>query len=289
MIPISRRPISNTGRWRLRAFALGVGVAVLVLSAAAKLHAEQTVFGPHGSGTLLSARTPLGPTAHGFGLSLTADQPAITLGSPIWVTVELRPASLQRARVEYGSRHTNYTFRIASLQDGLVAPALQNLFGLATLSGPQCGRQIPDGDSIFGRFQLDEMYAITKPGRYSITVSGMPIIECTPVKIQSNTISITIRPGKPQVAATQPPLPVVQRICLPTGADYVLHKWNFINPYLLCSAGDQNTGGEVLFVRDLRGSFSQISTGGGDLTIPALEFWGVPSDVAKALILGMHP
>lgn len=94
--------------------------------------------------------------------------------------------------------------------------------------------------------------------------------------------------GKPQAGAAQPPLSVVQHLCLPGRSDYALQKWNFIDPWLLCSAGDQYTGGEVLFKRKPDGSFSQASSGGGDLPVSALEYLGVPSTVAKKLISGMH-
>jgi hypothetical protein len=178
----------------MRTFALSVGLFVLVLLAAAPIRAEQGIFESFGAHTLPSTKTPVGPTVAGFALSLTADAPAAALGSPIWVTVELRPISNQGARVEYGSRHSAYAFRIMRQSDGTVAPAVTNSFGLAAISGPNCGHVVPGGDSVFGRFQLDELYALTKPGTYSITVSGMPIIECKPVTIESNTIAITIRP-----------------------------------------------------------------------------------------------
>jgi hypothetical protein len=150
------------------------------------------VFESFGVHTLPSCKTPTGPAASGFALSLSADAPEFKTGSPIWVTVELRPVSDQGTNVWYGSRHSAYTFNITSQPSAAVVPAAPNGFGLATISDPACGRPVPEGDSIFGRFRLDEMYALTRPGTYSVTVLGTPIIKCTPVPIQSNTITITI-------------------------------------------------------------------------------------------------
>lgn len=177
----------------MRTFALVVELVVVVLLAGAPIDAEQGIFESFGAHTLPSAKTPGGPTVAGFALSLTADEPAVALGSPIWVTVELRPVSAQGARVWYGSRHSDYAFRITRRPNGTLVSAVPNSFGLATISGPDCGRPIPEGHSMFGRFQLDEMYALTKSGTYSITVTGTPIIECKPTTIQSNTIAITVR------------------------------------------------------------------------------------------------
>ena len=123
---------------------------------------------------------------NGFALSLTADSPTATLGSPIWVTVELRPISDRGSRVLYGSRHSAYTFAVTRQSDGSTAPHVPNGFGLATISGPPCGRGVSPGTSIFGRFDLNQTYAITKPGTYTVTAVGKPIITCMETAIRSS-------------------------------------------------------------------------------------------------------
>jgi hypothetical protein len=155
--------------------------------------AEPGVFESYGAHTLPSATTPVGPTVNGFALSLTADSPTATLGSPIWVTVELRPISDRGSRVLYGSRHSAYTFAVTRQSDGSTAPHVPNGFGLATISGPPCGRGVSPGTSIFGRFDLNQTYAITKPGTYTVTAVGKPIIECAETAIRSTAITITVK------------------------------------------------------------------------------------------------
>lgn|SRR5579862_810564 len=175
----------------MKTFALAAFLAAFAWPTGTPMPGVFESFGMH---TLPSAKTPVGQTVSGFALSLTAYAPTVTIGSPIWVIVELRPISDQGASVEYGSRHSSYAFRIRRQTDGAVVPGIPNTFGLDAFSGPWCGRPIPEGHSEFARFQLDEMYALTKPGSYSVTVSGTPTIACKPTTIQSNTITITIRP-----------------------------------------------------------------------------------------------
>lgn len=170
-------------------FALAGVLAAIACPTATPMPGVFESFGVH---TLPSCKTPAGPAISGFTLSLTADAATVAFGSPVWVTVELRPVTDPGARVLYGSRNSSYAFTVIDQVNGTVATAIPNSFGLAAISDPRCGRSIPQGHSIFGQFQLDEMYALTKPGTYSITVSGRPIIECKPVTIQSNTITITI-------------------------------------------------------------------------------------------------
>ena len=177
-----------------KALMLSAALISFVSLATPPILAEYGVFESFGAHTLPSAKTPVGPTEGGFALSITADAPTVRLGSPIWVTVELRPISDQGAKVEYGSRHSSYVFTIMRQPNETVAPAIPNTFGLAAISGPWCGRAIPAGHSTFGRFQLDEMYAITKPGTYSISVLGRPVIDCKPVMMQSNSITVTVQP-----------------------------------------------------------------------------------------------
>ena len=174
--------------------SLAIGIAVLAFSIARPSGAETGAFEPFGAHNGPSGSGLSGAPVGGYALSLSADAPVVPLGSPIWVTVELRPVSGDTMRVLYGSRHSSYQFTIVRRSDGGVAPPVPNDFGVATISGPVCGRVLPAGHSLFGRFQLGEMYAITRPGKYSVTVVGRPVIDCKPVSIESNTITVTVLP-----------------------------------------------------------------------------------------------
>jgi hypothetical protein len=92
----------------------------------------------------------------------------------------------------------------------------------------------------------------------------------------------------PAAVPTQPPLPVVTRLCIKPATDYALESWNFVAPYLLCYRGDRNTGGGVLFKQNADGSFSQASHGGGYYSVRNLEFLGVPASTAVKLVSGLH-
>jgi hypothetical protein len=178
----------------LRKFALGAVLVGLGCLSTSPTLAEPGVFESFGAHTLPSATTIVGPSAAGFALSLTADSPRVAFGSPLLVTVELRPVSGDNANVLYGSRHSSYLFTITDDSDGAIIPSVENTFGLDPLSGPWCGRPVAQGKSIFGRFQLDQMYALRKPGTYSIVAVGTPMIGCKPVTLRSNTIKITLDP-----------------------------------------------------------------------------------------------
>jgi hypothetical protein len=92
----------------------------------------------------------------------------------------------------------------------------------------------------------------------------------------------------PSATPTQPPASVVASICITSGSDLTVDRWNFVSPYLLCFVSDANTGSGILFARTANGSFSQISHGGGDITVTNLKAYGVPASVATSLKSGLH-
>jgi hypothetical protein len=138
--------------------------------------------------------TPLGSPKDGFALSLTAKSTVVHLGSPIWVTVEVRNLTGKAQPFQYGSRHSSYTFRIVNTKTKTAAAPRENGFGLASISGP-FGRLVAPTLSLYGDFRLDLLYNITEPGNYSIQVTnGMPILNGQDLQLISNAINMTILP-----------------------------------------------------------------------------------------------
>jgi hypothetical protein len=97
----------------------------------------------------------------------------------VWVTVEVRNDSGQSRGVYFGSRHSTYAFTIINRATSQKVEA--NPLNLNP------------NTSIFGRFRLDELYRLAKPGSYSIEVTdGRPIINRKQLVLTSNTIAIAI-------------------------------------------------------------------------------------------------
>lgn len=95
--------------------------------------------------------------------------------------------------------------------------------------------------------------------------------------------------AKPTPTPTPPPKALVTQLCVPSGVDEMVSRWNFIWPYLVCFASDANAGTSELFKQRASGAFMLISHGGGDMPVARLESYGVPATTAIALLAGLHP
>jgi hypothetical protein len=121
-------------------------------------------------------------------------------------------------------------------------------------------------------------------------VSGGITIVATLVMMSSNTVFASTPQPSPTPTPTQPPLSVVQQLCVPAGIDETVYEWNFAPPYLLCIISDQLSGTGKLFMQNPDGTFSRISHGGGAVNVDLMvNHYGVPTAIAKALRVGLHP
>jgi hypothetical protein len=141
-----------------------------------------------------SGRAPTGPVYDGFALSLTSSGAPIQLGSPIWVTVELRNVSGQMQGALFGPRYYGYAFAIVDRSDGSAVSRNPNaVFGLDSMSGPANGHPISAGTSLYGKFRLDLLYNFTKPGVYTVQViKGVPKLNGKWSALESNSITIVV-------------------------------------------------------------------------------------------------
>ena len=103
---------------------------------------------------------------------------------------------------------------------------------------------------------------------------------------------LTVKIGvaaKPTPTPSPPPSQLVTQLCVPSGTDETVSRWNFIYPYLVCFVSDANAGTSELFKQTGSGTYQLVSHGGGDMPAVRLEAYGVPSTTATALLAGLHP
>jgi hypothetical protein len=143
-----------------------------------------------------AGKGPTGPVRSGFALSLASDAPVFFLGTPIWVTLEVRNESGRDQGGMIGSRHSAYVFLIKNRLSGGVVPRNPDSdFGGGFGSRKTGGWPIPEGTSMYARFRLDLLYELKWPGVYTVQVSkGAPRINDKRLYLQSNTITITVLP-----------------------------------------------------------------------------------------------
>jgi hypothetical protein len=176
-----------------KALALLIFAALTAPAAGASPDSQQPEDGLYGA---RSGHGPTGASAAGFALSLTARANPVHLGTPIWVTVEVRNTSGAIQSAWFGSRHSSYVFTITSQSTGaIVPPNPHNAFGLDMVTWPYGGRPIDPGTSLYLPCRLDLLYTFTESGTYSVKVTdGEPAIDGKSVKLQSNAIAVTILP-----------------------------------------------------------------------------------------------
>jgi hypothetical protein len=148
------------------------------------------------SGGEASTTKAAGHRVEGFVLSLQSEGLQSRLGSPIWVTVELRNLTGKDQKgMDFNSLYSGYDFAIRNLKTGQLVPRNKH-----TLFGTQGGSMsttwdVAPGNSLYGRFRLDLLYNFTAPGTYLVQViSGHPVIHNRIVTMQSNKITIAVLP-----------------------------------------------------------------------------------------------
>jgi len=122
-----------------------------------------------------SEHSPTGPAVDGFALSLRPEASTFHLGSPIWVTLEVRNVSGEPLAVLPVLRDdwdVCCGFTVISRKTGAVVPAGPNMdFGDGAYSGPGVGRPLSPGKSEYARFPLGVLYRFVEPGTYSVQVT----------------------------------------------------------------------------------------------------------------------
>jgi len=136
-----------------------------------------------------------GVAKYGFALALTAEASSVPLGTPIWVTVEIRNVSGGTEYASAESRAGGYDFTIVNSATGKSVPRnLRSTFGLDAISVSMRGRTVPANTSFYSKFRLDELYEFTERGTYTVEVTTARLrVNGQNVQMgPSNKISITV-------------------------------------------------------------------------------------------------
>ena len=109
-------------------------------------------------------------------------------------------------------------------------------------------------------------------------------LACIPFVASADSASVVVSKS----AASQPPLALVRKTCLPKPTDMVLGVWNFYSGYLYCQVYDANTGGDHVYRQNKDGTFTIIIKGGGHVGVSLMEEHGLSPKVATTLYRGLH-
>jgi hypothetical protein len=172
-------------------FKSAIALVVVVLACVLSASADQTpdYRGPAGT-------SPTGPPQSGFALSIEPDSAAYFLGTPMWITVEVRNVSGRDQGGELSSLHSDFEFLIKnSVTGAVVAYNRDNVFGIGHGSYFRGGLPIPKNTSMYARLPLGLLYSFKWPGLYAVqVVKGRPMIHDKPLALKSNIITITVLP-----------------------------------------------------------------------------------------------
>ena len=145
-----------------------------------------------------SSHTPAGSPAHGFALALTADNSAVALGQPVWITLEVRNVTGMLQYASTFARGDSEAFQFSVVNSSSHQVAARNpksAFGSDSIGGPMSGLPVPATNSMFLKFQINELYEMPQAGTYVVRLENMRLrvngrIVSMPA---SNSVSVTLR------------------------------------------------------------------------------------------------
>jgi hypothetical protein len=143
-----------------------------------------------------SASSPAGASKAGFAVALSARASSVTLGQPVWVTVEVRNVSGREQNASYGGI-SSYRFSIVRKETGETIERNDKTFAwFGTVGGPRLGYPAAAGGAMYRQCRLDDLYKIREPGTYQINVVARAVnINGTYMALpESNAIVIRVLP-----------------------------------------------------------------------------------------------
>lgn len=169
---------------KLRALFFALTVATLFVAVTSRSHAQVAP----------SSTAIAGAVSHGVALALSTKSSAVTLGTPITITIEIKNLSGRTLILQTPQVASAYAYSVVDLSTGKVVPQRPpSRTGDDVYGG--LNMHVGRGESFTVNVRLDEMVQLDSPGKYRVDVSTKFILNRETMKdlaATSNSITIDV-------------------------------------------------------------------------------------------------